>query len=198
MSKPLRDRSQGSSDKHVHRPYRATQSGTFLSAPRPKVLTLPDPRLAQRSSEVDPRDPAIVAVARLLVSIMSESTSLGASAPQIGRMLRVLCVDVTGHPEARSCAGLIVLANPRIVRRAGNVVMVEECSSVPHFTGPVARAETVLVEGDLPGTPHVVTVAADGIEARTLLHEIDHLDGFVFPDRMLEASAVFGPHTWYA
>jgi peptide deformylase len=170
-----------------------TQSGTFARAPIRRVLTCPDPRLSQPSLEVDPRDPAIVTLARALVATMSASRAcVGLAAPQIGEMLRVLCVDVTSHAEARSCAGLIVLANPRIIQRAGNVVMVEDCMSVPHVTGPVARAESVTVEGILPGTTRLARVTADGIEARCLLHEIDHLDGYVFVERMLEASTHLG------
>ncbi|HSO38355.1 MAG TPA: peptide deformylase [Labilithrix sp.] len=171
----------------------AAQSGTFPRAPIRRVLTLPDPGLAQASLEVDPRDPAVVALARALVATMSASPAcVGLAAPQIGELLRLLCVDVTNHAGARSCSGLVVLANPRIVHRAGNVVRVESCLSVPHLTGPVARAATVTVEGTVPGTTQLVCVTADGLEARTLLHEIDHLDGHVFPDRMLEASADLG------
>ena len=179
---------------------RQTRSGTYARTPIPQVLRRPDPRLSQTSLAVDdPRDPAIVSLARLLVATMGASRGcIGLAAPQLGEMVRVLCVDVTGHPGARSCAGLVVLANPRIVERGGNVVMIEDCTSVPHLTGPVARAETVTVEGILPGTTRLVRVTADGIEARRLLHEIDHLDGYVFVDRMLEASAGPGSRQWYA
>ena len=177
---------------------RLPRSGLFARTPLRRVLTRPDPRLSQPALEVDPRDAWVVAVARELVATMNASPAcVGLAAPQLGEMLRVLCVDVTGHAEASSCAGLVVLANPRIVERAGNVVMLEHCASVPHLTGPVARAASVIVEGFVPGTTQLVRVTADGIEARCLLHELDHLDGHVFADRMLDASAELGSRTWY-
>lgn len=169
---------------------RTTQSGTFVR-PFPRVIARPDPRLAEPCHDVvDARDPAVSALARALVATMyALPACFGLAAPQLGAMLRVLCVDVTDHPNAGSCAGLVVLANPRIVHRTGNAVMVESCSSVPHPSeGLVARAASVIVEGILPGSERVVRVTADGIEARVLLHEMDHLDGQVFVDRMLEAS----------
>lgn len=178
---------------------RAAHSGTFPCPPLRRVLLRPDPRLSRPALEVDPRDPAIVALARELVAIMSASPAcIGLAAPQLGEMQRVVCVDVTGHAEASSCAGLIVLANPRIVERAGNVLLFEQCSSVPHLAGPVARAASVIVEGFVPGTSQRVRLIADGIEARCLLHELDHLDGYVFADRMLDASLTLGSRTWYA
>jgi peptide deformylase len=179
--------------------HRVAQSGTFARAPIGRVLTSPDRRLTQASLEVDPRDPAVVALARVLTAMMSASPAcVGLAAPQIGVLLRVLSVDVTNHADAGSCVGLVVLANPQIVHRSGNVVMVESCLSVPHLTGPVARASTVTVEGTVPGTTQRVRMTADGLEARSLLHEIDHLDGYVFPDRMLEASTDLHSRRWYA
>jgi peptide deformylase len=109
---------------------------------------------------------------------------IGLAAPQIGEMSRVLCMDVTGHAKARSCAGLVTLVNPRVVARSENMIMREGCMSVPHLTGDVARAAEVLVEGWEPGTGRYVELFADGIEARCLQHAIDHLDGHVFVERV--------------
>jgi peptide deformylase len=81
------------------------------------------------------------------------------------------------------------MANPVIVRRAGNVTMREGCMSVPHLTGDVTRAAEVTVEGVEPGTRRVVRVEADAMEARCLQHEIDHLDGYVFVERVLDPTA---------
>jgi peptide deformylase len=174
-------------------------SGTFARAEVRRVLTRSDPRLSHPGLDAHPRDAMVVAVARELVATMNGSPSLlGLAATQIGEMVRVLCVDVTGHPDATSCAGLVVLASPRVVKRAGNVVRVERCPSLPQITGPVARAASVIVEGFVPGTAQLVRVAADGIEARCLLHELDHLDGIMFADRMLEASAKLGTGDWYS
>jgi peptide deformylase len=99
-------------------------------------------------------------------------------------------VDVTGHPKARSCAGRLVLVNPVVLAAEGAKVGREGCLSVPDFTADVRRARTVVVEArDAAGAP--VRVEADAFEARCLLHEIDHLDGILFLDRVESASAVF-------
>jgi peptide deformylase len=83
------------------------------------------------------------------------------------------------------------MVNPVIVSRTGNVMMREGCMSVPDFTGDVARAESVVVEGFEPGTSKLVRVTADAMEARCFQHEIDHLDGFVFVDRVVDESQLF-------
>lgn len=95
-------------------------------------------------------------------------------------------IDVTGHPKARSCAGRVVLVNPVVVEREGSKLGREGCLSVPQFTADVRRATRVVVE-DARGAH----IDADAFEARCLLHEIDHLDGILFLDRVASASAVF-------
>ena len=92
-------------------------------------------------------------------------------------------MDVTGHRAARSCAGLVLMVNPRIVRHAGWIEMREGCMSVPDFTGDVWRYEQVVVEGFEPGSTRVLRITADAMEARCLQHEIDHLDGYTFIER---------------
>ena len=135
--------------------------------------------------EVDPCDPSVVALAKALTTTMRASPAcVGLAAPQIGVAARVFSMDVTGHKKARSCAGLVILANPHVVASRGEVLMREGCTSVPNFTGNVWRAREITVEGFEPGTGRRLTVRADGIEARCLQHELDHLDGLVFPNRV--------------
>jgi peptide deformylase len=173
-------------------------SGTFRISTR-KVLTRPDPRLAIRAVEVDSTDPNTVALADGLVATMRVSPAcVGLAATQVGEPVRVFCMDVTGHRKARSCAGLVVLCNPTIVWRSEDVVQREGCMSVPQFTGDVARAAEVTVEGFEPGTGNLIRVNADGIEARCLQHEIDHLDGFVFVDRVTDLVNHLFPRKTYA
>jgi peptide deformylase len=151
------------------------------------VLTRPDPRLAQRSREIDPRAPGVLQLAETLVATMRVSPAcIGLAAPQIGEPVRIFCLDVSGHRKARSCAGLVIMVNPRIVARSGEIVMREGCMSVPALTGDVARAAEVIVEGFEPGSSRIVRVIADAMEARCFQHEIDHLDGFVFVDRVTD------------
>jgi peptide deformylase len=150
------------------------------------VLVHPHPALDQPSFEVDPRDPRVVEVAAALVGMLKLTLQCrGISAPQLDHPMRLICVDVTGHEAARSCAGLLVLANPEILSWSGSASMREECSSFPDVHADVVRASGVVVTGTVPGSGRRVVVIADAIEARCLLHEIDHLDGISMIDRVV-------------
>ena len=155
------------------------------------VLRAPDPVLSRAAEAVDPRTPEVVAVAEALVATMrAHPGCVGVAAPQVGRPVRVFCLDTRGHPRARSEAGLLVLANPVLEeatrRRAGR----EGCLSVPDLTGDVKRADRVVVRGCVPGTGEERVVRADAFEARALQHELDHLDGLLFLDRVAGAHAL--------
>jgi peptide deformylase len=152
------------------------------------VLRLPAPALKAAARPVAGDRAAAVTVAADLVDTMrAYDHCVGLAAPQIGVGLRVFCVDVTGHPRAGSRAGLVVLCDPEVVAAGEPAVAREGCMSVPDLTGNVARPATVAVEGTTPeGTTRLVE--ADAIEARALLHELDHLDGLLFLDRVVSAS----------
>ncbi len=152
------------------------------------VVRLPHPVLVAVSSATDLDDPALAELVTDLVDTMRVSPGcVGLAAPQIAVGLRVFAMDVTGHRKARSCAGLVVLADPEVISAIDPEVAREGCMSVPDLTGNVARATKVVVRGtDLLGGG-VREVEADAIEARALLHEIDHLDGLVFLDRVRSA-----------
>lgn len=152
---------------------------------RAALVTYPDPALDRPSYEVDPYDPETIELAAALVGAMKTTAGCcGISAPQLGRHERLLVVDVTGHPAARSSAGLVVLANPEVLSLSGEVVMREECISFPRGFVEIARASQVVVAGTVPGSGKEVVVIADALEARCLLHELDHLDGITMIDRV--------------
>jgi peptide deformylase len=155
------------------------------------VVTLPEHVLKVPAGPVGVIDDEVRALAQDLVDTMYASPAcVGLAANQIGVGRRVFCVDVTGHKKARSCHGLIVLVDPELLLAHGPVVAREGCMSVPELTGDVARATLVVMRGTTPeGTERVVR--ADAFEARALLHELDHLDGFLFLDRVGSADAVF-------
>jgi peptide deformylase len=102
----------------------------------------------------------------------------GLAAPQIGELVRVAVVDVRGHPKAEQDNGLLVLTNPRIVESGGGEVGREGCYSVPELTANVRRATRIRVQH---GGGEFESV---GFEARCVQHEIDHLDGVLFLDRV--------------
>ena len=156
------------------------------------VVRAPDPVLSQPAAEVDPTDADVIAMAADLVSTMhSHPACVGVAAPQIGVPWRMFCLDVSGHRKAMSCAGLVVLVNPRLVDHDGGEVAREGCLSVPDLTGDVRRATRVHVAGFAPGSRRESSYAADAFEARAFQHELDHLDGLLFLDRVIGAHALF-------
>ena len=148
-----------------------------------EVLVYPHPMLKQVAAPAQAEE--VEAVSRDLVDTMrSFERCVGLAAPQIGELSRVIAVDVRGHPKAEATNnGLLVLANARIVHVEGSEVAREGCLSIPDLTANVRRATEVTVEATDPaGRSH--TIETEGFEARCLLHEIDHLDGILFLDRV--------------
>lgn len=155
------------------------------------VLKLPEAVLGRVAEPVEVVDEAAVALATDLVDTMRASPAcVGLAAPQIGAGLRAFALDVSGHPKARSCHGEVVLFNPEVVAVEGLVVAREGCMSVPDLTGDVPRAARVVVRGLTPDRAERI-IEADAFEARAVLHEIDHLDGLTFLDRVIGHDAVF-------
>jgi len=142
-----------------------------------EVLRYPHPALKQVARQADPADAERVG-ADLVETMRSFTRCVGIAAPQIGELVRIVAVDVTDHPKATTCHGLLVLANPRVVLASGAEVAREGCLSIPDLTANVRRATRIVVEaGDR-------VIESEGFEARCLLHELDHLDGLLFLDRV--------------
>lgn len=154
---------------------------------RRPVLLAPAVVLSEAARPVTLVGPEVQAVCRDLLDTMRYTPhSVGVAAPQIGVGLRICCVDVTGHQKANTCHGELVLVNPEIVWRDGSETAREGCMSVPDLTGDVTRATELTVRAlTADGEPFEVT--ADAFEARVLQHEIDHLDGLLFVDKVVSA-----------
>ena len=119
-----------------------------------------------------------------LVDTMRASPAcVGLAAPQIGVSRRAFALDVSEHPKATTCHGLVVMFDPVILESSGRVVGREGCMSVPDLTANVARAVHVVVQGRTP-EGEIKVVATEGFEARAFQHEIDHLDGMLILDRV--------------
>jgi peptide deformylase len=142
------------------------------------VLLYPHPALKQAAHEA--RDPAEIARVSedLLDTMESFGHCVGLAATQLGEMVRIVVVDVSGHKKATTSNGRLVLVNPRVVHTDGAEVGREGCLSIPELTANVRRATKIVVEAD--GR----RIASEGFEARCLQHEIDHLDGLLFLDRV--------------
>jgi peptide deformylase len=156
------------------------------------VRRAPDPVLSRGCDPVDPTDPPVLELAQAMVALMRTSPGcVGIAAPQVGHAVALFVLDVTGARRVASCAGLVVLCSPRLVESEGREVRREGCLSVPDLTGDVARATRVVVRGLVPGTGAERVVEADAFEARALQHELDHLEGLLFLDRVAGAHALF-------
>jgi len=163
-----------------------------------EVLRYPHPSLKQQARELGLGDDAVIAevAADLVETMESFGHCVGLAAPQLDHLVRMVAVDVTGHKKATTQNGLLVLVNPVIVEAEGAEVGREGCLSIPHLTANVRRATRIRVEARTPdGEP--VSVESEAFEARCLQHEIDHLDGLLFLDRVDSlASDVFRRKTY--
>jgi len=142
-----------------------------------QVLRYPHPALKQVARAAEAADVERVG-ADLVDTMRSFPRCVGIAAPQIDELVRMVAVDVTDHPKATTCHGLLVLSNPRVVLASGAEVAREGCLSIPDLTANVRRATQIVIEAGER------VIESEGFEARCLLHEIDHLDGLLFLDRV--------------
>jgi peptide deformylase len=142
-----------------------------------EVLLYPDRALKQVAAPAQADDAERVG-RDLLDTMGSHPGCVGLAAPQLGELVRVIAVDVSEHPKAETSNGLLLLANPRVVETEGSEVAREGCLSIPDLTANVRRPTRAVIE-------HAGgSVECKGFEVRCVLHEIDHLDGILFLDRV--------------
>ena len=144
-----------------------------------KIEQLGSEVLRRRADEVEGPDPELDRLIEDMFQTMYDAKGIGLAAPQVGIPRRVIVVDVN-EPDVKPFA----LLNPRIVESSDRTDKAEEgCLSIPGVGGVVERPSTVVVEGlDREGKP--VRIEAEALLARCLQHEIDHLDGILFIDRL--------------
>ena len=145
------------------------------------ILTYPDKTLAQKTSPLDNIDGKVQEMIDDMATTMYAAPGVGLAAIQVGWDKSVLLYDVSPREESRV---LHVLVNPKIITREGEIISEDEgCLSVPDFRADVKRSEFVTVEGhDREGRP--IRLDAEGILAIVLQHEIDHLNGTLFIERI--------------
>ena len=149
------------------------------------ILLYPDPILKQVAIQVESVDvPAIAVIQDLVDTMLDSGHSVGVAAPQIGDLIRVVVVDVSKSKLGKdNNHGLLEMVNPEIIEKSGSKMMREGCMSVPDYTGNVTRAEHIVVEfTDRSGQLRVIE--ANGFESVAIQHELDHLDGMLFLDRV--------------
>ena len=149
------------------------------------ILIYPDPFLRKKAPPVPRVDEKVGELIRDLFETMRAASGVGLAATQVGVGKRVIVVDIS-HADTESAP--LALVNPEIVESRGLEEGTEGCLSIPGVEGVVPRAEYVLVKA-LDGDGRPVQVPAHGLLARALQHEIDHLDGILFIDRIPAAAA---------
>lgn len=145
-----------------------------------EIKTYPDPVLRKKAATVDVIDDQIRQLARDMAHTMYAAPGIGLAAPQVGRSIRMVVIDLaSGEGEG----DLITLINPEIVSRQGETTSEEGCLSLPEIREEVLRASSVTVKAlDLDGKEQVYQ--GEELFAICLQHEIDHLDGVLFMDHL--------------
>ena len=158
------------------------------------IVIYPDPILRKTAEPVSEVTDEVKTLVSCMAETMYANIGVGLAAPQVGRSLRIIVVDVLqdgtessipggDDDEAAGPDGLIVLINPEIVHESGSVRWEEGCLSVPELQVDVERPAEILVNGlDREGRP--VEFTAEGLLSVALQHEIDHLDGKLIVDNV--------------
>lgn len=149
-----------------------------------KIILFPDPILREKSKTVTALDAETAEfINQMKLMLLSLKGCVGIAAPQVGVLKKIVLVDVTNHKKAVQKSGLLTLINPEIVSREGSCVNREGCLSVPDFTGNVERADKITVKYQ-DETGAWKSIDTSGFEAVAVQHEMDHLEGMLFLDRI--------------
>jgi peptide deformylase len=142
------------------------------------IRTLPDPVLKQKAKKISGVDPSVRKLINNMLETMHDASGVGLAAPQVGVSLRLVTICL---PEED--AEEIVLINPEIIKKSGEREIEERCLSIPGYKGMVKRAVVVTVKGRDENWKEV-RIKADDLLAQALEHEIDHLNGILYVDRV--------------
>jgi peptide deformylase len=146
-----------------------------------EILEYPDKNLKKKSKAVRSVDRSLRALIKNMAETMYAAPGIGLAAPQVGKLVRLVIADVG--------EGLVAIVNPKITARSGDQTYMEGCLSVPGLEAPVKRAEKITVKG-IDKTGKALELEAEGLLSTVLQHEIDHLDGKLFIDRVSDPSLI--------
>lgn len=152
------------------------------------ILTYPDPRLAQKSAPVTKFGPELEKICTDMLETMYDAPGIGLAAPQVNIHERIVVIDIDyesteDDPPVLTEKNPRIFINAKITKKEGNILYKEGCLSVPGEYEEVERAEKVSVEyQDVHGKTH--TLDAEGLLAVAIQHELDHLEGRLFIDRL--------------
>ena len=142
-----------------------------------QIVTMPDPVLRQKAQKVENINAGVLRVLDNMLDTMHAADGIGLAAPQIGVSKRMIVIN---HGDQ-----LIEMINPQIICREGEQTAREGCLSVPDMVGWCKRAQTIRVKG-LNRSGEEIEMEVVDLLARVFQHEIDHLDGILFPDKALK------------
>ena len=142
-----------------------------------KIRTVPDPILRQKAKQVKVIGPSVKKLIKDMCETMHAAPGTGLAAPQIGSSLRVIVINVPEKEED------IILINPEIVKTKGERICEEGCLSIPGYMGEIKRAEKVTAKGK-NAEGKEIRIRAEELLAEALEHEIDHLNGVLFIDKL--------------
>ncbi len=149
-----------------------------------EIVKYPHPALAWKSTPVTKINADLRNIVEEMFELMYEARGIGLAGNQVALPWRLFVINPTGDPEEKDAE--MVFINPEIVSRSGSEEAEEGCLSLPDVFGDVRRAEKIVVEAfDLQGND--MSYEMSELPARAVLHEIDHLDGVMFTDRMTDA-----------
>ena len=141
--------------------------------------------LRTKSRKVQAVSPKMAAFAAQMLDKMREANGVGLAAPQVGVLQRLFVVELPEDEENDQPLETYILFNPEIIKGRGEQIGYEGCLSIPGYIGEVARREQITIQGlNEKGRP--VRLKVEGYLARVFQHEIDHLDGILFTDRLTD------------
>lgn len=147
-----------------------------------EVIQFPDARLKRLSEPITEITDELRELARDMCEVMYDEPGIGLAAPQVGEAVRLIVVDTEWTEDDVERAALVVV-NPELSDPEGKVTWNEGCLSVPDLNADVERSEKITLRGtDLDGNP--IEERAEGLRAVCFQHEVDHLDGILFIDRI--------------
>ncbi|MEJ5172089.1 MAG: peptide deformylase [Hydrogenothermaceae bacterium] len=158
-----------------------------------EILKYPDERLKIVSREVEDFGKDFKEfVDKLIYTMYNSPGGVGIAAPQVNKHIRIIVIDSSKSTHKTNVVshGLMVLSNPKIIHGEGEIIFREGCMSVPDYTGNVKRFYYIKVEAqDING--NLITFDTEGFEAVVIQHEIDHLDGKVFIEKVVSPKDIF-------
>lgn len=147
-----------------------------------EIYTYPEEVLREKAAPIEEVDRQCRKLIDDMVETMYDAPGIGLAANQVGRACQLVAIDLQRRDE-ESDSGLIVMVNPKIISAQGSIAFEEGCLSVPDYYAKVKRAEEVVVRAlDVDGKPFEMT--ASGFLAVVIQHELDHLEGRLFVDKL--------------